>query len=134
MPKKRKVDSHLEISKIDADPTSNITVDRNEILKLKGGKVMGFYLHILLQKVSHRTSQGGHQNAHKGERLEEKRLFVKDPIGYRKRAYLLAMKSTKPGSSHGSSSSVNLHATVKHGLSNINDPQKNPHSMQLLTW
>ncbi|GFY99843.1 hypothetical protein Acr_13g0012430 [Actinidia rufa] len=38
-------------------------------------------------------SLGGHQNAHRRERSEERRLYIKNPLAYRKRAL---MQSCKP--------------------------------------
>lgn len=123
MAKKRKDGCPLEISNINDDP--RILIDRNEIMKLtKMAKSWEFTCSFCFKKFPSAQAMGGHQNAHRSERLEEKRLFVRDPIGYRKRAYLRAMKSDKSFTIEPAPNpSLNLHAAakmVKNETANIN--------------
>ncbi|KAL6986964.1 hypothetical protein U1Q18_012724 [Sarracenia purpurea var. burkii] len=51
-------------------------------------------------------SLGGHQNAHRRERNEERRLYIKNPLAYRKRALFRSVKPLKaarslPDGCHG---------------------------------
>ncbi|PIN07173.1 hypothetical protein CDL12_20264 [Handroanthus impetiginosus] len=117
--RKRKDGCPLEISHIREDP--RILIERNEILRLtKMAKSWEFTCSFCFKKFPSAQAMGGHQNAHRSERLEEKRLFVRDPIGYRKRAYLRSMKAESSTVGGGSNNSLNLHAPtmVK------NDPPK----------
>lgn len=67
--------------------------ERIEMMRLtKVAKSWEFTCSFCFKKFPSAQAMGGHQNAHRRERLEEKRLFVKDPIAYRKRAFLRAIK------------------------------------------
>ncbi|KAL3633167.1 hypothetical protein CASFOL_026151 [Castilleja foliolosa] len=90
-------------------------VDRHEVMKLtKMAKAWEFTCSFCFKKFPSAQAMGGHQNAHRHERLEERKLYIRDSIGYRKRAYILAMKEA---------SGSYLHA-AKHELGNINGPPK----------
>lgn len=66
-------------------------MERKEMMKLtKVAKEWEFTCSFCFKKFPSAQAMGGHQNAHRSQRLEEKRLFVRDPIGYRKRAFLRA--------------------------------------------
>lgn len=83
----------LEISNISSDGAT-VFVDREEIMKLtKMAKSWEFTCSFCFKQFQSAQAMGGHQNAHRHERLEEKRLYVRDPISYRKRAFLQAMKA-----------------------------------------
>ncbi|KAL3637335.1 hypothetical protein CASFOL_019634 [Castilleja foliolosa] len=94
-------------------------VDRHEVMKLtRMAKAWEFTCSFCFKKFPSAQAMGGHQNAHRHERLEERKLYIRDPIGYRKRAYILAMKEA---SDQGVGSY--LHA-AKYELGNINGPPK----------
>ncbi|KAL8041622.1 hypothetical protein ABFX02_10G176800 [Erythranthe guttata] len=124
----------LEISNINEDPMRY--VDRSEIMQLtKVAKSWEFTCSFCFKKFASAQAMGGHQNAHRSERLEEKRLFVRDPIGYRKRAYLRAMKDGQPAAAAAAGernpSRNNLHAPPKTAAvknefvaSSVNSPTK----------
>ncbi|KAK4413074.1 hypothetical protein Salat_2954600 [Sesamum alatum] len=113
---------------LEDDP--RICVDRNDIVKLtRLVRSWEFTCSFCFKKFPSAQAMGGHQNAHRSERLEEKRLFVRDPIGYRKRAYLKSMKANRHNSTinievpPNPACALNLHAAtimVKHELANIN--------------
>ncbi|KAG8371824.1 hypothetical protein BUALT_Bualt12G0003300 [Buddleja alternifolia] len=115
MARKRKDGYHLEIP--DINDVQSYIVERNEMMKLtKVAKSWEFTCSFCFKKFPSAQAMGGHQNAHRGERLEEKKKFVRDPIAYRKRAFLLAMKAQSSGVQKPS---LNLHAAtrmVKHEL------------------
>ncbi|KZV37918.1 zinc finger protein 5 [Dorcoceras hygrometricum] len=106
-----------------------VCCDREEIMKLtQMVKSWEFTCSFCFKKFASAQAMGGHQNAHRGERLEERRLFVRDPIGYRKRAYVRALKALNPDSpdiviqASPNPNTLNLHAAtkmVKHELSNV---------------
>lgn len=78
-------------------------IDRNEVMKLtEVAKSWEFTCSFCFKKFPSAQAMGGHQNAHRSQRLEEKRLFVRDPITYRKRAFLRAIKADESsgGSKH----------------------------------
>ncbi|KAL7098104.1 hypothetical protein ACP275_10G184500 [Erythranthe tilingii] len=120
----------LEISNINEDPMRY--VDRSEIMQLtKVAKSWEFTCSFCFKKFASAQAMGGHQNAHRSERLEEKRLFVRDPIGYRKRAYLRAMKDGQPAAAgERNPSRNNLHAPPKTAavknefVASVNSPTK----------
>ncbi|KAL0452933.1 UNVERIFIED_CONTAM: hypothetical protein Slati_1271400 [Sesamum latifolium] len=120
MARKRKNGCPLEIS----NGGPRICVDKNDIIELtKLARSWEFTCSFCFKKFPSAQAMGGHQNAHRNERLEEKRLFVRDPIGYRKRAYLREKAKRKAAIEVPPNPVLNLHAAavmVKHELANIN--------------
>ncbi|KAL1559603.1 zinc finger protein KNUCKLES-like [Salvia divinorum] len=67
----------------------------DEVMKLtKVAKSWEFTCTFCFKKFPSAQAMGGHQNAHRSQRMEEKRLFVRDPITYRKRAFLRSINSS----------------------------------------
>ncbi|KAL6502781.1 hypothetical protein OROHE_024208 [Orobanche hederae] len=119
--------SNHDITNINDD--SRFYVDRSEIMRLtKMAKAWEFTCSFCFKKFPSAQAMGGHQNAHRHERLEERRLYIKDPIGYRKRAYLKALREASTADDEhegGPNPSPNLHAAkqvVKYDFVNINGP------------
>ncbi|KAL3632388.1 hypothetical protein CASFOL_025372 [Castilleja foliolosa] len=108
-------------------------VDRHEIVKLtKMAKAWEFTCSFCFKKFSSAQAMGGHQNAHRNERLEERKRYIRDPIGYRKRAYILAMKEAADQQSSTVDQGVGpyLHA-AKYEFTSINGPPKTLHQKNL---
>ncbi|CAI9779418.1 unnamed protein product [Fraxinus pennsylvanica] len=71
-------------------------VEKNETTKLT--KTVRFYEYtctFCFKKFYCAQAMGGHQNAHRLERTREKKLFVRDPIGYPKQAFIRSVKTLK---------------------------------------
>ncbi|KAL2225849.1 UNVERIFIED_CONTAM: Zinc finger protein GIS2 [Sesamum indicum] len=119
MSRKRRNGCPLEIR----NDGPRICVDKNDIHELtKLARSWDFTCSFCFKKFPSAQAMGGHQNAHRTERLEEKRLFVRDPIGYRKRAYLRAKAGRNFTIELPPNPALNLHAAtimLKHELANI---------------
>lgn len=100
-------------------------MERKEMMKLtKVAKEWEFTCSFCFKKFPSAQAMGGHQNAHRSERLEEKRLFVRDPIGYRKRAFLRAtVKADQPSAAvqGGGGDSVNNYSLQQQHYSRRED-------------
>ncbi|CAK9177238.1 unnamed protein product, partial [Ilex paraguariensis] len=78
------------------EPNPNANVNRSEVSKLTQlTKFRDYTCSFCFKSFSTAQALGGHQNAHRSERTEERRLYIKDPIDYRNRAFLRSVKPLK---------------------------------------
>ncbi|KAL2464749.1 C2H2-type domain-containing protein [Forsythia ovata] len=89
-------------------------VEKNE--RNKSTKIVRVYEYtctFCFKRFYSAQAMGGHQNAHRLERIREKKLFVRDPIGYRKRPFIRSVKTLKDSES-----------SIKYRLLNMRVSQK----------
>ncbi|KAL2535146.1 C2H2-type domain-containing protein [Abeliophyllum distichum] len=89
-------------------------VEKNEMNKsTKIVRVYEYTCTFCFKRLYSAQAMGGHQNAHRLERIREKKLFVRDPIGYRKRPFIRSLKTLKDSES-----------SIKYRLLNMRVSQK----------
>ncbi|GER25940.1 zinc finger protein [Striga asiatica] len=100
-------------------------LERKEMMELtKMAKAWEFTCSFCFKKFPSAQAMGGHQNAHRQERMEERRLYIKDPIGYRKRAYIKSMNIKEAAAAQPSGPKQ----VFKFQFLNINNNNAPPHN------